>query len=89
MEKKRKLMEKILKIGEDGVIMQNDIGKNEEDIKIEEENGMKVVIIERSVEGVNDKVLRGENEYGIGIEKKNMIQIGNKRIEMIGGKEKN
>lgn len=31
------------------------------------------MIIERSVEGVNDKVLRGENEYGIGIEKKNMI----------------
>lgn len=78
-------MDTLLQLGADGVIMSPAIGTPAEDIQLAEDNGLPVVLIARSVEGVHAPVFRGDNAYGIGLATNHLISLGHTRIAMIGG----
>ncbi len=85
LEKQRTFMDTLLQLGADGVIMSPAIGTPPEDIKLAEDNGLPVVLIARSVEGVHAPVFRGDDAYGIGLATNHLISLGHTRIAMIGG----
>jgi DNA-binding LacI/PurR family transcriptional regulator len=85
LEKQRTFMDTLLQLGADGVIMSPAIGTPPEDIQLAEDNGLPVVLIARSVEGVHAPVFRGDDAYGIGLATNHLISLGHTRIAMIGG----
>ncbi|RYV39322.1 LacI family transcriptional regulator, partial [Brucella abortus] len=85
LDKQRTFMDTLLQLGADGVIMSPAIGTPAEDIQLAEDNGLPVVLIARSVEGVHAPVFRGDNAYGIGLATNHLISLGHTRIAMIGG----
>ncbi|WP_032450535.1 LacI family DNA-binding transcriptional regulator, partial [Brucella pinnipedialis] len=60
LDKQRTFMDTLLQLGADGVIMSPAIGTPAEDIQLAEDNGLPVVLIARSVEGVHAPVFRGD-----------------------------
>ncbi|EEX86030.1 MULTISPECIES: LacI family DNA-binding transcriptional regulator [Brucella] len=85
LDKQRTFMDTLLQLGADGVIMSPAIGTPAEDIQLAEDNGLPVVLIARSVEGVHAPVFRGDDAYGIGLATNHLISLGHTRIAMIGG----
>lgn len=88
LDKQRTFMDTLLQLGADGVIMSPAIGTPAEDIQLAEDNGLPVVLIARSVEGVHAPVFRGDNAYGIGLATNHLISLGHTRIAMIVGTER-
>ena len=84
-EKQREFLETLMQLGADGVIMSPAIGTPAADIQLCEENGLPVVQIARSVEGAIAPVFRGDDSYGIGLATNYLIDLGHKRIAMVGG----
>jgi DNA-binding LacI/PurR family transcriptional regulator len=84
-DKQREFLDTLLQLGADGVIMSPAIGTPPADILFCEDNGLPVVQIARSVDGVKTPVFRGDDTYGIGLVTNYLIGLGHKTIAMIGG----
>lgn len=85
LEKQRTFIDMLLQLGADGVIMSPAIDTPPEDIALAESNALPVVLIARTVQGAHVPVFRGDDAYGIGLATDHLIQLGHRRIAMIGG----
>ena len=83
--RQRRFLETLLQLGADGVIMSPAIDTPPSDIEMCERNGMPIVFVARTVEGVSVPVLRGDDAYGMGLATRHLIDLGHTRIAMIGG----
>ncbi len=85
VEKQRTFIDTLLQLGADGVIMSPAIGTPVADIMLAEDNGLPAVLVARSVEGADVPVFRGDDAYGVGLATRHLIELGHRRIAMIGG----
>lgn len=85
LEKQRRGLETLLQLGADGVIISPAIGTPASDIELCEKNGMPVVLVARTVDGVKVPSLRGDDAFGIGLATNHLISLGHTRIAFIGG----
>ncbi len=85
VEKQRTFIETLLQLGGDGIIMSPAIGTPQEDFALAEDNGMPIVLIARSIEGVDLPTYRGDDSYGISLATNHLIGLGHRAIAMIGG----
>jgi DNA-binding LacI/PurR family transcriptional regulator len=85
LDKQRTFIDTLLQLGADGLIMSPAIGTPAEDVTFAEANRLPVVLIARSVDGIDVPVFRGDDAYGIGLATDHLIGLGHRRIAMIGG----
>jgi DNA-binding LacI/PurR family transcriptional regulator len=85
LEKQRRGLETLLQLGADGVIISPAIGTPASEIEMCEKNGMPVVLVARTVDGVKVPSLRGDDAFGIGLATNHLISLGHSRIAFIGG----
>ncbi len=85
VEKQRNFIETMLQLGGDGIIMSPAIGTPKIDLELAEENGMPVILVARTIEGVNLPAFRGDDSYGISLATNHLISLGHRVIAMIGG----
>ncbi len=85
VEKQRNFIETMLQLGGDGVIMSPAIGTPVEDIRLAEENSLPVILIARSMKGIDVPTFRGDDTYGISLATNHLIGLGHRIIAMVGG----
>jgi DNA-binding LacI/PurR family transcriptional regulator len=85
VEKQRNFLETMLQLGGDGIIISPAIGTPPADIELAEENGMPLILVARTIEGVTLPAYRGDDSYGISLATNHLISLGHKVIAMIGG----
>ncbi|MFM2281402.1 MAG: hypothetical protein RLZZ444_3633, partial [Pseudomonadota bacterium] len=85
VEKQRNFIETMLQLGGDGIIMSPAIGSPPEDLELAEENGMPVILVARTIDGVTLPGFRGDDSYGISLATNHLISLGHKVIAMVGG----
>lgn len=85
LEKQRTFIDTLLQLGADGVIMSPALGTPVDDLEMCERHGLPVVLIARSVEGIQVPTFRGDDAFGIGLATNHLISLGHTKIAMVGG----
>jgi len=76
----------LMQFGADGVIISPAIGTTADEIKRIEANGLPVVMIARSIDGVKVPAFRGDDKKGIYMATRHLLRSAHRDIAFIGGR---
>ncbi|KAB0677991.1 LacI family DNA-binding transcriptional regulator [Aureimonas leprariae] len=87
LAKQRSFIDTMLQLGADGLILSPAIGTPASDLELAETNELPVVLIARTVEGAGAPSFRGDDSVGMEMAVRHLVELGHRRIALVGGTE--